>query len=723
MASVISTVRGRARGQASANTETTQGTVTKTYTDKDGNVYAADVRLYGLTRTLVRCKNSSGIRLWVGLNVLLAWTRGSRFSPVILQAAGAEGGAVLSSAASAATEAAGQTTNSDPDLSGVGFLLAGPDESVPDGYEMVPGANTLFEDTPPGTTSGGAVVNGRRTLTMRPLVMTALPDAGTTLLPDGTLLDLVDEGGEPLGLYRLDKTVPAWKRRDAGGGSGGGGTPGTPGTPGSRWYQGEGEPAGGIGINGDFYLNVSPITGTGDLYQKAAGIWTLIGNLRGAQGIQGIQGVGAVIRNGAGVPSDALGVNGDYYINTTAGAGKGDLYYKSAGAYAVVLNIVGPAGGGGGGAIPIGVIGTPDSAPDVDTFEYDPKYFLVEDLGPSGTTANKTKALVSLREDVIPPAKKLWYGYVDVSDRMAPDAFLAGITPQLAPGLVIGDFLVIGCDYTGTTRHPYPGYSGSPAPLADMLLGNMTMSPARFQNYTHWSQANPILITGTVNAGPRTGTKVKVRKPEGLLGVEGGRCLVEIDPESVSSYGTYIFRIIRITSVPVNQEQAYTGDVYELGFTLDEAKVLEWGGDPPKTIVDSGQFTPDGTYAGGPGGIQPFIYRAQRRDVRVYSTGTNPLTVALPAATEKHKEEVVVLLQPGSGSITINLPTAAMFYNLATGLCADIIFVRSGSGTGGITVNILSGESNLNGPTSFTLNGLNQSLTLSPWNAATWFFK
>lgn len=221
MASVISTVRGRARGQASANTETTQGVVTNTYIDADGNVTGADVRLHGLPRPLTKIANSSGIRLWRQMNVILAWTRGSRFAPVILSAAGAEGGNVLSSAASAAAEAAQADQNTDPDLSGVGFLLIGPDETVPDGYELIPGANTLFEDAPPGTTSGGAILNGRRTITVRPLVLTSLPGAGVTALPDGTLVDLVDGSGDPLGMYRLDKSIPAWKRRDAGSGGSG----------------------------------------------------------------------------------------------------------------------------------------------------------------------------------------------------------------------------------------------------------------------------------------------------------------------------------------------------------------------------------------------------------------------------------------------------------------------------------------------------------------------
>jgi hypothetical protein len=61
----------------------------------------------------------------------------------------------------------------------------------------------------------------------------------------------------------------------------------------------------------------------------------------GATGATGTP--GSVIREGAGVPSNGLGINGDYYINTLTG----DLYYKAADVYTVVANLVGPAGATG----------------------------------------------------------------------------------------------------------------------------------------------------------------------------------------------------------------------------------------------------------------------------------------------------------------------------------------------------------------------------------------
>jgi hypothetical protein len=57
------------------------------------------------------------------------------------------------------------------------------------------------------------------------------------------------------------------------------------------------------GIDGDYYLN----TTTYDLFQKIAGTWTVVANLKGATGSQGPQGpqgvAGTQIYNGAGNPT------------------------------------------------------------------------------------------------------------------------------------------------------------------------------------------------------------------------------------------------------------------------------------------------------------------------------------------------------------------------------------------------------------------------------------
>ena len=53
--------------------------------------------------------------------------------------------------------------------------------------------------------------------------------------------------------------------------SGGGtpGPPGPPGSPGSVWYNGTGIPSNSLGIDGDYYYRYT----TGDIYFKIGGSW------------------------------------------------------------------------------------------------------------------------------------------------------------------------------------------------------------------------------------------------------------------------------------------------------------------------------------------------------------------------------------------------------------------------------------------------------------------
>jgi hypothetical protein len=61
----------------------------------------------------------------------------------------------------------------------------------------------------------------------------------------------------------------------------------------------------------------------------------IVGGSTGASGA-----AGSIWRNGTGAPSNAVGVDGDYYLNDS----NGDVYKRSGGAYAIVANIQGPVG-------------------------------------------------------------------------------------------------------------------------------------------------------------------------------------------------------------------------------------------------------------------------------------------------------------------------------------------------------------------------------------------
>jgi hypothetical protein len=141
------------------------------------------------------------------------------------------------------------------------------------------------------------------------------------------------------------------------------GIQGVQGNPGATLRSGSGVPSDSLGNDGDYYIN----TVNDDLYTKVSGTWgSPIANIKGAtgpqgeqgiqgiqgvqgdpgpQGIQGIQGVqgnpGATLRSGSGVPSDSLGNDGDYYINTV----NDDLYTKVSGTWgSPIANIKGATG-------------------------------------------------------------------------------------------------------------------------------------------------------------------------------------------------------------------------------------------------------------------------------------------------------------------------------------------------------------------------------------------
>ena len=129
------------------------------------------------------------------------------------------------------------------------------------------------------------------------------------------------------------------------------GPQGEPGEDGSVWFQGAGTPPDSLGAPGDFYLD----TESSDVYQKIDDSWVLVGNIQGEPGDPGgppgpagAPGApGSVWRDGSGPPADALGIDGDYYLDNLTG----NVYAKAAGTYSISSNIQGPQGppGTGGG--------------------------------------------------------------------------------------------------------------------------------------------------------------------------------------------------------------------------------------------------------------------------------------------------------------------------------------------------------------------------------------
>ncbi|MGH8123923.1 MAG: hypothetical protein ACREPT_14270, partial [Rudaea sp.] len=137
---------------------------------------------------------------------------------------------------------------------------------------------------------------------------------------------------------------------------------GPAGADGKTVRNGSGAPSGGLGIDGDFYID----TAANAIYgPKASGAWgsstSLIGptgatgatGTTGAAGATGATGAagsagsaganGATWRTGSGVPSNSLGVDGDLYLRTATS----DVYQRASGTYSIVANILGATGSTG----------------------------------------------------------------------------------------------------------------------------------------------------------------------------------------------------------------------------------------------------------------------------------------------------------------------------------------------------------------------------------------
>ena len=91
----------------------------------------------------------------------------------------------------------------------------------------------------------------------------------------------------------------------------------TGGGGGSAWFDGAGTPSNGLGANGDYYLN----TTNGDVYEKAGGVWSVVGNIQGPAGAAGAAGVGVPVAGTTGqilAKIDATNYNTEWIDNFTS---------------------------------------------------------------------------------------------------------------------------------------------------------------------------------------------------------------------------------------------------------------------------------------------------------------------------------------------------------------------------------------------------------------------
>ena len=98
----------------------------------------------------------------------------------------------------------------------------------------------------------------------------------------------------------------------------------------------------GLGVNGDFYID----TNAESIYgPKLSGNWGSATSLIGSAGADGSDGDdGLTVRSGSGAPASGLGVDGDWYIDTSANTIYGP---KLSGNWGSSTSLVGPTGATG----------------------------------------------------------------------------------------------------------------------------------------------------------------------------------------------------------------------------------------------------------------------------------------------------------------------------------------------------------------------------------------
>ena len=194
-----------------------------------------------------------------------------------------------------------------------------------------------------------------QTISLAPKVFTTQTDkffdAGMWVLITSDANPDVDYMGGPVTDYTTDQlTVDV---RDTGGSGdhtdwtirvsgiqGVDGVIGGDGVDGTTTLSGSGAPGAGLGADGDFYID----TTAWDIYgPKTGGAWGAGTSLIGAAGADG-----TTTLSGSGAPGAGLGVDGDFYIDTTAW----DIYGpKTGGAWGAGTSLVGPSGAGTGDVV------------------------------------------------------------------------------------------------------------------------------------------------------------------------------------------------------------------------------------------------------------------------------------------------------------------------------------------------------------------------------------
>jgi microcystin-dependent protein len=333
------------------------------------------------------------------------------------------------------------------------------------------------------------------------------------------------------------------------------GPPGPQGEPGEKWFTGSGAPSGAVGVVGDWYLD----SANGDYYEKTGtSTWTLRGNLKGPAGAQGPQG----IQGAQGATGQAEG----WYSGSGAPAGAlgavgdwyldfatGDVYEKTgASAWTARGNIRGPQG-------PVGPMGTVYDTDQIGTI----KAFSGQTIPVNWMLADGRSLLRSDYPDLFAAIGTI-YGAADGTHFNIPDLrsrFIYGATTPAGNGGVGGEAAhVLSAAEMPSHSHVVNSHAHTGA-TGNESQNHWAMPDELMYNNTYFQYAGAAGYTATDRATARSHTHSIPAESPGTNAQGGGGSHNNLPPYIL------IAQIIKVTGVQIDSGGALVGPTGPQGDT------------------------------------------------------------------------------------------------------------------------------------------------------------
>jgi hypothetical protein len=405
------------------------------------------------------------------------------------------------------------------------------------------------------------------------------------------------------------------------GAAGADGADGADGDDGRSVLNGAGAPAGGTGLDGDFYID----TDVWDIYgPKTAGAWgtgtTLVGpqgdaganGSNGADGVDGTDGVdGSVWYAGSADPTTE-GQDGDFYLQTGTGStGElGDVWQKAGGTWTITGNIRGASGAGTGDMNDVVDDMSPQLGGDLDTNGF---HILISngEAIRTGTTAGNT-ALIQARNT---NGAGSWTTFLTLTAGDPP-------TADLSTSVTRGGNTILDAAALGVTAQAYSAKLAAIAALAVTDGGFIVGDGATFVLETG-ATVRTSLGLGTGDSPQFTGINLGHASDTTLTRVSAGRIAVEgvnLDPNIPQNSKSAAYTLVlgdanthilhpsadttaRIFTIPANSSVAFpigtwvtfvnqnAGGVITIAITTDTMRLAGAGTTGSRTLAANGIAT------------------------------------------------------------------------------------------------------------------------------------